>query len=130
MLTPESLIAVILASFLGGVGGFVSGFFLLMLLKKLLMMWRKHTGEHLPRNIVKRGLAVASGPIIFALFSVVRIFYSSQTGSDYPHLLLLGFYAAGGVYFLFMSAFIFTMFEQLYKLSDIRLKKQNDFSDV
>lgn len=130
MLTPETLIAVILASFFGLVGGAVSGFFLLMLLKKLAMTWKKHTGEYLPRKIVKRGLLVAGGPFFLALFSIIRVFYASQNGSDFPQMVLLLFYAASGVYFLFMSAFIFTMFEQLYKLSDIRLKKQNDFFGV
>lgn len=130
MLNPETLIAVILASFFGVVGGSVSGFFLLMLLKKLAMTWKKHTGEYLPRKIVKRGVLVATGPFLLALFSIVRIFYASQTGSDYPQMVLLMFYSASGIYFLFMSAFIFTMFEQLYKLSDIRLKKQNDFFGV
>lgn len=126
MLTPETLIAVILASFFGLVGGAVSGFFLIMLLKKLSITWKKHTGEHLPRKIVKRGLLVAAGPFILSIYSIARIFYASQTGKDYHQMFLLGFYAASGVYFLFMSAFIFTMFEQLYKLSDIRIKKQSD----
>lgn len=128
MLTPETLIAVILASFFGLVGGVVSGFFLMMLLKKLSITWRKHTGEYLPRKIVKRGLLVAAGPFILAIYSIARIFYASQTGEDYHQMFLLGFYAASGVYFLFMSAFIFTMFEQLYKLSDIRMKKQSDLT--
>lgn len=130
MLTPESLIAVILASFLGGMGGFVSGFFLLMLLKKLAMTWKKHAGAPLPRKIVKRGLLVAGGPFILGIFSILRIFYASQTGHDFSQVILLGFYATAGIYSLFMSAFIFTMFEQLYKLADIRVKRNHDFFGV
>ena len=122
--------AIVMASFLGALGGTISGLFLLMLLRKLALVWKKHADQKLPKKIVHRGLIVVAGPFVLALFSVARIFYASQTGHDFAQVVLLAFYGVAGLYSLFMSAFIFTLFEHLYKLTDFRIKKQNDFFDV
>lgn len=69
----------------------------------------------MPPKILKRGILLASGPILVSLFSAIRIFFVIG-GADLHEIWQLIMFGMFGCYFLLMSTFIYSMFEELNKL--------------
>ena len=109
-------LVVIFISFIAGITSLIAAGFIMLLLQHMNALWKKRAAKQLPHTVAKRGLLLASGPALLTLFCILRIFIVLRTGHDvsiwWGLLCLLG----AGVYCLAMSAFIFTVFEEMYKL--------------
>lgn len=108
-------LAIIFFSFLSGAGGIIATLLLYVLLGSMNKMWQKQTGRQMSSKIFKRGLLLASGPILIAVFSAIRIFLVLG-GQDVGIIWQLLVYSSFGVYCLMVSTFIFSMFDELNTL--------------
>lgn len=122
-LLPELAMAVIFTSFVSAVLAAIATSFFMILLQRMNDMWKRRTGNQIPRNIAKRGIALAIGPAFYTVVCALKIFLIITTGTDLSvwwnllFMILIGFYCVG------ISAFIFSIFEELYKVQDIEIDK-------
>lgn len=114
---PGLTLATIFFSFIGGVGGLIATLLLFLLLESMNKIWVKKTGAPMPPKILKRGILLASGPMLVAVHAAIRIFFA--IGGEELHtvwqLLMFGMF---GCYCLLMSTFIYSIFEELNKLHE------------
>lgn len=110
------VLATIFFCFISGAGAASASLLLFFLLESINKVWYSKAGERMPKILFKRGVLLALGPAIIAIFCALRIFIVIKTGSDVADLWRLVGFSAFGVYCMLISAFIFSLFREMEHL--------------